>query len=175
MHYFILNAKNKAKCEIPLVIAPNRISFTKKYAIINSSKARLGVFLVSEDPQKTYSARDIVLEFFPATPKRFIPEHLNYQLSNHAGQFVLINRADEVLLKLEPVSPSGKNSLPLCCDFCQNNASREFIQLFRAEKPGSKGRQFFYVSLCKNTAACEVRRINDKPVEKLLKRVGVLD
>ena len=130
---------------------------------------------MSDESQKTYSAREIVLELFPATPQRFIPEHLNYQLSNHAGQFVLINRKDEVLLKLESVSPSGKSSVTLCCDFCQNNASREFIQLFRAEKPGSKGRTFFYVSLCKNTAACEVRRLNDQPVEKLLKRVGVID
>ena len=129
---------------------------------------------MSDESQQTYSARDIVLEFFPATNQRFIPEHLNYQLSNHAGQFVLINREDEVLLKLEPVSPAGKASMPLCCDFCQNNASREFIQLFRAEKPGSRGRQFLYVSLCKNTAACEVRRINDGPVEHLLKRAGVI-
>lgn len=129
---------------------------------------------MSDEPQPTHSAREIVLELFPATHSRLIPEHLNYQLSSHAGQFVLINRADKVLLKLEPVAPSGKANVQLCCDFCQHSAARQFVQLFRAERPDSGGRRFFYVSLCKNTAACEVRRLDDQPVERLLRRVGVL-
>jgi len=129
---------------------------------------------MGDEGQKTHTARDIVLELFPATHSRLIPEHLNYQLTNVAGQFVLINRNDAVLLKLEPVTPSGKASVQLCCDFCQRSAPRQFVQLFRAEQPDSKGRRFVYVSLCKNTEACELRRLDDAVVERLLVRVGVV-
>ena len=128
---------------------------------------------MSEEPKQTFSAREIVLEFFPETNERFIPKHLNYSLSNHKGQFVLINRQDKIMLKLEPISPSGDKGSQLCCDFCQQSAAREYLQIFRAEHPESNGRRFFYVSLCRNTQACELRRLSDKPIEKLLARAGV--
>lgn len=128
---------------------------------------------MSDEKEQTYSAREIVLEFFPATSKRFIPEHLNYQVTNSSGQYILINRNDQILLKLEPVAPAGNATVVLCCDFCHHSSTRQYLQMFRAEKPDSNGRHFLYICLCRNTEACEVRRLNDEPVEKLLARVGV--
>ncbi|MCA9836816.1 MAG: hypothetical protein KC422_07875 [Trueperaceae bacterium] len=128
---------------------------------------------MSDEPQQTYSAREIVLEFFPATREQLIPVSSAYDLKNHDGQIIIANSKGQDLISLSPVQPSGNASTTLCCDFCQHSGNRYYLQLYRAEVAGSKGRHFFYVSLCKNTEACETRRISDKPIEELLKRLGV--
>lgn len=128
---------------------------------------------MSDEPQQTYSAREIVLEFFPATHEQLIPKPSAFSLSNYEGQILLSKKTGEVLAYFVPVNPSGNMSSQLCCDFCQHSAPRQYLQLFRAEVAESKGRHFFYVSLCKHTEACEIRRISDVPIEQLLKRLGI--
>ena len=66
---------------------------------------------------------------------------------------------------------SGRASTQLCCDFCQHSAARNYLQLFRVEVPGSNGRRYFYVSLCRDTEGCNLRRLNDEPLRALLARV----
>jgi hypothetical protein len=127
---------------------------------------------VSDEPQQTYSDREIVLEFFPATHERLIPHPSQFSLKEHDGQVFISSKQGQVLLALVPVSPAGKTAVHLCCDFCQHSAARPYLQLFRAEVPESQGRHFCYVSLCRNTEACNTRRLNDEPILKLLQRIG---
>lgn len=127
---------------------------------------------MSDEPRQTYSARDIVLEFFPATHKRLIPSYDTYQLRADAyGNVALYSQTNALLLTLTPVTSAGKPSTQLCCDFCQRSGSRSYLQPFRVEVPGSGGRRYLYVSLCRDTNACQVRRLSDDPVRALLSRV----
>ncbi len=128
---------------------------------------------MSDEPQQTYSAREIVLEFFPATHEQLIPKTSAFMLKNHDGTIIISTTKGKELINLTPVQPSGNASTQLCCDFCQHSGNRHFLQLFRAEVAGSNGRHFFYISLCKHTEACETRRISDKPIEALLERLGI--
>lgn len=128
--------------------------------------------LVSDESQQTYSAREIVLELFPATHKRLIPDSNDYRLEHDATRHLIIyDQQDRALLSLSPVSVSGRASTQLCCDFCQRSAARTYLQLFRVEVPGSNGRRYFYVSLCRDTEGCNQRRLNDEPLRSLLARV----
>jgi len=127
---------------------------------------------VSEESQQTYSAREIVLELFPATHKRLIPDSNDYRLEpDPNGNLIVYDQGDAALLSLSPVTISGRASTQLCCDFCQHSAARNYLQLFRAEVPGSNGRRYCYVSLCRDTEGCNTRRLNDEPLRALLARV----
>ena len=132
-----------------------------------------GILLrVSDEPKPTYSAREIVLELFPATDERLIPGETKYQRKRSAyGDSSLRNPVGKELLALTPVTTSGSASTQVCCDFCQRSAPRHFLQLFRVEVPASGGRRYCYVSLCRDVEACELRRLSDEPIRALLARV----
>ncbi len=122
--------------------------------------------------KKTYSAREIVLSLFPDTDAALVPlpEPYRFELAD-SGLLRLLRDGTEVAL-LAPVAPAGNASSQLCCDLCRWSAPRHYLQLFRAEVPGSKGRRYRYVSLCRDPAGCEARRAHgDAPVDLLLSRV----
>ena len=121
--------------------------------------------------EKTYSAREIVLSLFPATDQALLPppEPYHFELTE-SGLLRLLRDGDELML-LTPIASSGKASTVLCCDLCQRNAPRHYLQMFRAEVPGSKGRRYRYLSLCRDARGCEARRTGDGPVEQLLSKV----
>ena len=124
------------------------------------------------DDAPTYSAREIVLELFPATDERLIPAPRSYRLAaDPQGNFVLYTPVGEELLTFNPIAISGAAATQLCCDFCARSAPRHYLQLFRVVVPGSSGRRSCYVTLCRDAAACDLRRFDDKPVRALLARV----
>ena len=126
---------------------------------------------VSEDSQ-TYSAREIVLELFPATPERLVPAPDEYRLEPAPhGEIAIVGRDGMPLVQLTPVAAAGKESTQLCCDACERSAPRAYLQLFRAEVPGSHGRRYRYVSLCRDTLGCELRRLGDSNLRELLERL----
>lgn len=122
------------------------------------------------DDKKTYSAREIVLSLFPATDVALIPQP-EYRLEVSDSGFLRLLRDGAELMLLTPLVSSGRAGTQLCCDLCQRTASRAYLQMFRAEVPGSKGRRYRYVSLCRDAKGCESRRGSDEPVERLLERV----
>ena len=129
---------------------------------------------MSED--KTYSAREIVLSLFPATDTALLPPPEPYRFEMSADGSLRLSRDGSELLLLAPVAGAGSASTQLCCDLCRRSAPRHYLQMFRAEVPGSKGRRYRYVSLCRDTHGCEMRRHSvdgsaDAPVELLLSRV----
>jgi hypothetical protein len=127
---------------------------------------------LSDEPQQTFSAREIVLELFPATPEPLVPNTPSYSVkADEHGNVQILTAQDQPLLTLEPVSTSGKASTQLCCDFCQRSAPRSYLDMLRVEVPNSSGRRFFYVSRCKDHDGCESRRFTDKPIRALLARV----
>lgn len=135
---------------------------------------------MSED--KSYSAREIVLSLFPATDTALVPPPEPYRFELSADGLLRLSRDGTELLLLAPVAGAGNASTQLCCDLCRRSAPRHYLQMFRAEIPGSKGRRYRYVSLCRDTHGCETRRRNvsgdgdgngsaDAPVDLLLSRV----
>jgi hypothetical protein len=127
---------------------------------------------LSDEPQQTFSAREIVLELFPATPEPLVPHAAAYRIKPDGhGNIQILTSQDQLLLTLEPMGMSGKPSTQICCDFCQRSAPRNYLDMLRVEVPNSNGRRFFYVSRCKDHDGCESRRFNDKPIRSLLMRV----
>lgn len=124
---------------------------------------------MSEEPKPTYSAREIVLEFFPATDERLIPRSHTYQLGRSGdGALVIRDSQERELGRLLPVSEAGSATTRLCCDLCGWTGIRQYLQVLRAEVPGSNGRRFRYLTACRNTEDCEARRIDDEPVRVLI-------
>jgi hypothetical protein len=129
-------------------------------------------FTLSDEPQQTFSAREIVLELFPATPEPLVPKTPTYRVvPDERGNIQILTAQEQLLLTLEPLNTSGNPSTHLCCDFCQRSAPRSYLDVLRVEVPNSKGRRFFYVSRCKDHDGCESRRFSDKPIRALLARV----
>ena len=127
---------------------------------------------MSDDAQPTYSAREIVLELFPATDERLVPTPRAYRLlPDPVGNLVLYTPAGEQLLTFTPVAIFGSAAAQLCCDFCTHSAPRYYLQPFRVEVPGTAGRRSLYVTLCRDTESCDLRRFDDRPVQALLERV----
>lgn len=127
---------------------------------------------MSDEPRQTYTARQIVLEFFPETPERLVPKTSRYHLrAASEGDVWLCDHSGAALLRLSPVTPAGNQHIQLCCDFCQNSAAKHYLQLFRIEVPNSNGRRYFYVTLCRDHETCELRRLSDEPIQQLLARV----
>lgn len=121
---------------------------------------------------KTYSAREIVLSLFPGTDAALIPLPEPYRFEASADGLLRLLRDGTELAQFAPVAPAGNASTQLCCDLCRWSGPRHYLQLFRAEVPGSKGRRYRYVSLCRDTQSCGVRRTGgDAPVDQLLSRV----
>jgi len=123
---------------------------------------------VSDD--KTYSAREIVLSLFPGTDAALVPSPGPYYFEVTADGLRLCRDGSE-LMRLAPVAASGKASTQVCCDLCRRSAPRHYLQMFRAEVPGSGGRRYRYVSLCRDPQGCSARRSGDAPVDLLLHRV----
>jgi len=124
---------------------------------------------VNDEPEHTYSAREIVLEFFPATSERLIPRTSRYRLVREGdGALIIFEREGGERLRLLPVEAAGHFATRLCCDLCQWTAARQYLGLYRAEVPGSDGRRFRYVTACRDTDACEARRLDDASLLTLL-------
>ncbi len=124
----------------------------------------------ARQPERTYTAREIVLELFPATHEKLVPKPRRFALERSGDGTVHVrNAAGAVELSMTPVTAAGNHTLQLCCDLCEHSSTRQFMQLVRTELPGSRGRRFRYLTVCRNTSACESRRLGDEPVEALLR------
>jgi hypothetical protein len=124
---------------------------------------------VSEEPRRTFTALQIIEEFFPATPRHSRPMPRRYRLEHDEGGDVLVLDGDgATLLRLTPVAPAGNPKQRLCCDLCHATAGREAMTLLRSEVPESRGRRFRYLTACRDARSCDARRPNDDVVEQLL-------
>ena len=125
---------------------------------------------MSDEPKPTYSAREIVLEFFPATHERLVPTPQSYRLERSDDDRLLVRDAfGRVHLSLTPIATHGNASTPLCCDLCHAHGNRRVLHVLRSEVPGSNGRRFRYVTACRDTDTCDARRLDDGAVEALLR------
>lgn len=126
---------------------------------------------MSDDPPKYATGREIVLEFFPATPDRLIPRPSAFGLMrDDDGGVEIVDSAGSVLLRLAPVARNQGRLRPLCCDLCHHTGPGTELGFLRAEVPGSSGRRFRYLTACFDTAACDARRFDDVSVGRLLAR-----
>ena len=124
---------------------------------------------MSEEPKHTYTALEIVQELFPATPARLVPKEHAYKLERDVwGDVRVMDAAGTERLRMTPVERSGSDAAQVCCDLCHTSSTREDLHLLRSEVPGSAGRRFRYLMACRDTDACEARRLDDRTVEKLL-------
>lgn len=133
---------------------------------------RVGILgQVSDEPQRTYTAREIVLEFFPATQEKLVPGREEYRLEQLAGGEVAVRQSltgREVVLT--PVARAGDDTTQVCCDLCQRAAPRHRFCVYRIALPHTQGRRFRYLSLCGDIDGCDARRITDEPLRRLLTR-----
>ncbi|MEZ4607309.1 MAG: hypothetical protein R2880_16095 [Deinococcales bacterium] len=114
--------------------------------------------------EKTYSDREIVLELFPATHEKLIPQERLYSLEELGSGMLQLKhiKLDKAVL-LSPVDPSGSNSSLLCCDLCKHQALRSQMQIYRAHAEGQMS--YRYISLCRQRKACLGRYILHEPIE----------
>jgi hypothetical protein len=127
---------------------------------------------VSDEPQ-TFTAREIVLEFFPATPARLIPSDNAYAMTVRSdGAREVRVAGGPVLTRLQPLSPHGRDGVQLCCDLCHWSGPRRDLEVLRGEVPGSGGRRFRYVTACRDVDACEARRLDDAALIRLVDPAG---
>jgi len=125
---------------------------------------------MSDEPKATWTAREIVLELFPATNERLVPSTRNYRLEEvDDGQALIRGAGGAVVAWLSAVPTSGNPTGELCCDLCQRTGTRRWLGLFRAELPGSSGRRLRYLTACRDHRACEERRLDDAGIEQLLR------
>lgn len=126
---------------------------------------------MSDEPPKLYTGREIVLEFFPATPDRLIPRPSAYALArDDEGGLEVHDREGSVLLRLAPVARNQGRMPPLCCDLCHRSGPGTEFGFLRAEVPGTGGRRYRYLTACFDTPACDARRFDDVSVGRLLAR-----
>lgn len=126
---------------------------------------------MSDEPKTTWTDREIVLEYFPATNERLVPRPLRFRVEDEAdGQVVVRDRDDEVAVRMTAVSPAGNPTGELCCDLCQRTGTRRWLGLYRAEVPASRGRRYRYLTACRDRRACEARRLDDDGIASLLRR-----
>lgn len=120
------------------------------------------------EANRTYTDREIVLEFFPATREDLIPAPFPYRLEALSeGQVLLEHQHKEQSVTLKPVSSTGKISTLLCCDLCGHQAARKYIQMYRGEVVGSHGKRLRYLSLCRHHEACGTRQISTKSISSI--------
>lgn len=128
---------------------------------------------MSDEPKPTWTEREIVLEMFPATDARLVPDGVRYRVQPaREGRRYVVREGEGPLLDLTPVPGVGNPLRPLCCDLCRRTGDRRALQLFRAEMPGSGGRRFRYLTACRDVEACEARRQDDHGIERLLRLGG---
>ncbi len=124
------------------------------------------------DEPNSYTAREIVEEFFPATPQRLIPRPSAYSVRfAEDGGRVVHRRAGGDALELKPVPSAGREAVHVCCDLCDWAGPRREFDTLRGEVPGSDGRRFRYVIACRDADACEARRLDDAMLERLVQPV----
>ena len=67
---------------------------------------------MSEEPKHTYTALEIVQEFFPATPARLVPRDHAYRLERDgSGDLRVMDAAGTVRLRMTPVERAGRESV----------------------------------------------------------------
>lgn len=126
---------------------------------------------MSDEPKTTWTDREIVLEYFPATTQRLVPRSLRFRVEDAAdGQLVVRDPDDEVAARLTAVPPAGNPTGELCCDLCQRTGTRRWLGVYRAEMPAPGGRRYRYLTACRDRRACEERRLDDDGIESLLRR-----
>lgn len=125
---------------------------------------------MSDEPKHTYSALDIVREFFPSTPARLLPKDRAFRLEREDdGAVRVMDRDGEERIRMTPVERAGNAKDQLCCDLCRVAAPRERLAVLRVSVPGSGGRRFRYVMACRDTDTCDARRLDDEPLASLLR------
>lgn len=123
---------------------------------------------MSEESQ-TFTAREIVLELFPATPARLVPTPSAYSVTATSDGAREVRASDGTVLgRLQPVPPAGAEATRVCCDLCDHAGPRRDLTVLRAEVPGSHGRRWRYVTACRDADACEARRLDDVTLDRLL-------
>lgn len=114
---------------------------------------------MNDDDEVTFSDREIVLEFFPATNKRLVPKEKRYRLEDIGnGSLKLHHFEFEHVVILTAIERSGNTGTLMSCDLCHHSAPRGHMLVYRANVPSSKN--FRYISLCNNRKNCEERRIS---------------
>jgi hypothetical protein len=128
---------------------------------------------VSDEPQQTYTAREIVLELFPATPERLIPGPSAYAVTAmDDGAREVRDAEGDVVARLLPLTSCGADDTAICCDLCGWSGARRHLTLLRSEVAGSDGRRWRYLTACRDADACEARRLDDLSLERLLDLTG---
>ena len=123
----------------------------------------------NDGQRRTFSAREIVEEFFPATPPLLIPGRKRFQLRRSAsGELKVFDAEGRELLVMEPLNQVGDLDQRLCCDLCLHSAGRASLALHRVPVPGSNGRRWRYVTACRDEVGCESRRRDDAVLDQLL-------
>ena len=133
---------------------------------------------MSDEPRRSYSGREIVLELFPATPERLVPRPSSFALerdADDAGVVVRERASGRSLLHLAPVGRYNRRTLQLCCDLCDWSGNSRDLRFLRAEVPGAEGRRWRYLTACVDVEACDARRIDDGVLERLLSPGGRRD
>lgn len=128
---------------------------------------------MSDETRRSYTGREIVLELFPATPERLVPRTARYRLEGDPDESgtIVRDRADgRALLRLAAVERRNRRTVPMVCDLCQHAATSRELRFLRAEVPFSEGRRWRYVAACVDVDACDARRLDDEPIERLLRR-----
>jgi len=120
---------------------------------------RYTLLRMNDDDEVTFSDREIVLEFFPATNKRIVPKEKRYTLEDMGdGKLQIRHFEFEQTVVLTAIERSGNSGTLISCDLCHHNAARSHMLVYRANVPSSKN--FRYLSLCTNRRSCEERRIS---------------
>jgi hypothetical protein len=125
---------------------------------------------VSDDTPRTFTGREIVLELFPATPRRLVPDTSAFAVTalDDGAREVRAAEDGRVVARLLPLSPAGRADTPLCCDLCDWSGPRRDLTTLRSEVPGSGGRRWRYLTACRDGDACEARRLDDAALARLL-------
>jgi hypothetical protein len=125
---------------------------------------------MSDEPKATWTDREIVQEFFPATNEKLVPRPRRYRLEDAGdGAVHVLDAAGGTVARLDLVPVSGNPTGELCCDLCQRTGTRRWLAVYRTEVAGSGGRRFRYLTACRERRGCEERRLDDEGIEPLLR------
>ena len=128
---------------------------------------------MSDEGRPTFTAREIVLELFPATPARLVPTPNAYAVTGlDVGAREVRDAVGDVVARLLPLPSSGPESTTICCDLCSWSGPRRHLTLLRSEVAGSEGRRWRYLTACRDADSCEARRFDDASLERLLDLAG---
>ncbi len=121
-------------------------------------------YMKDRDEEVTFSDREIVLEFFPATKEQLVPRERRYIVEDIGdGKLEIKHISFEKRVVLTPIERSGESGTLLSCDLCHHSAQRSHMVMYRAHVPEDR-QHFKYVSLCGSRKNCEERRISHNPI-----------